>query len=200
MKLNIGDNSFDVKVASDDSNRQRGLKGVNGKTIPKGSGLVLKYDKPQKVPITMKDVSFPLDLIFIKDNKVVSSKQAHPGSDDIDIGTEVDHVLEVKLGEGGKIKIGDNVSWTGSIEGNSVQMAEGGIVPEGKAHLLDEDGKVQMNLQDDERVFSRIHTKQLYDLSKKGETATHYRAVGRAMVRMLDKQNTQKQETTGDGG
>lgn len=196
MKLSIGDNSFDVKVASTDAQRKQGLKRVDGNTIPKGSGLVLKYDKAQNVPITMKDMIFPLDLVYIHDGKVVATKQANPGDDDIDINTPVDNVLELKMGEGGKIKIGDEVSWVGTRDGNTIQMADGGLTPEGDYHLLNEDGKVQMNLEGVERVFSRIHTKQLYDLSKKAESPANYRAIGRAMLRMLNKQNTQQQQYT----
>ena len=196
MKLNIGDNSFSVKVADTDDRRQNGLKRVKGDTIPKGSGLVLKYDKAQNVPITMKDMTFPLDLVFIKNGKVVTTKQAKPGDKDIDIGSPVDHVLEVKMGEGGKIKKGDIVSWVGSIEGDTVTMADGGLTPEKDLQLLDEDGKIQMNLDGVERVFSRIHTKQLYDLSKKGKDSINHRAIGRAMVRMLNEQNTQQQQYT----
>lgn len=196
MKLNIGDNSFSVKVAKTDAMRKAGLKGVKGETIPKQAGLVLKYDEAQNVPITMQGVSFPLDLVFIKDNKVVGTRQAKPGDPDIDIGSPVDHVLELKMGDGGKIKRGDTVSWTGSREGNKISMADGGLTPEGDFQLLDEDGKVQMNLDGVERVFSRIHTKQLYDLSKEAKDPKHYRAIGRAMLRMLDKQNTQEQQYT----
>lgn len=194
MKLNIGEDTFTVKIASTDKQRQSGLKRVNGGTIPKNAGLVLKYEEARNVPITMDGMSFPLDLVFIKNNKVVALKQAKPGDPDVDIKKDVDHVLELKMGEGGKIKIGDEVSWTGSRENGVIQMADGGIAPEGDLHLLDEDGQVQMNMKGTERIFSRIHTKQLYDLSKKGNDPNNYRAIGRAILRMLDKQNTQEEQ------
>jgi hypothetical protein len=71
-------------------------------------------------------------------------------------------------------------------------MVEGGLVPEGELHVLDEDGKIQMNVAGNERVFSRIHTKQLYNLAVKAQEPTDYRRLGRAMVRMITRQNTQK--------
>lgn len=191
MKLNVGDEQFIVKVASSDTARKRGLSGV--KSLPKGNGLVLKYDEPTSMKITIRGMNFPLDLIFIRDSKVIAVKKAKVWDPDISIEEPIDSVLEINLGEKGSIKTGDSVSWVGEkIKKDTIIMAEGGLVPEGDLHVLDEDGKVQMNVKGDERVFSRIHTKQLYNLAIKAKEPSDYKRLGRAMVRMITRQNTQK--------
>jgi len=191
MKLNIGNEQFTVKVASYDITRKRGLSGI--KSLPKGNGLVLKYDVPTSMTVTMRGMNFPLELIFIKDYKVIAIKKAKTWDPDIDIGEPVDMVLEINLGDKGSIKVGNEVSWVGEkIDKDTIIMAEGGIIPEGELHVLDENGKVQMNVKGNERVFSRIHTKQLHNLSVNASTPTDFKRIGRAMVRMINKQNIQK--------
>jgi len=192
MKLNIGNETFTVKVASTDASRRRGLSGINEESLPDDSGLVLKYEQPTNIIITMKGMKFPLDLIFINDGKVIAIKKARVSSADIDIGKPVTAVLEVKLGCKGSVSVGDEVDWVGEKkEDGTIVMAEGGLTPEGDLHVLDDTGKVQMNVKGNERVFSRIHTTQLYDLVIDAETPADFRAVGRAMVRMINKQDTQ---------
>lgn len=192
MKLNIGKETFTVKVASTDASRRRGLSGINEESLPDDSGLVLKYSEPTSMTVTMSGMKFPLDLIFINDGKVIAVKKARVGAADIDIGKPVSDVLEVKLGCKGSVSVGDSVEWIGEKkEDGTIVMAEGGLTPEGDLHVLDDTGKVQMNVKGNERVFSRIHTAQLYDLAIDAETPADFRAVGRAMVRMINKQDTQ---------
>ncbi len=192
MKLSIGKETFTVKVASTDTSRKKGLAGINETSLPDGAGLVLKYSEPTSMTITMVGMLFPLDLIFINDDKVIAIKKGRVGAPDIDIGKPITSVLEIKLGSKGNIKVGDIVSWIGEKkEDGTIEMADGGLAPKGDLHVLDDTGKVQMNVKGDERVFSRIHTAQLYDLAVDAETPADFRAIGRAMVRMINKQDTQ---------
>lgn len=191
MKLKIGEEIFTVKVASSDAGRRKGLSGI--KSMPKGAGLVLKYDTPTEMNITMKGMNFPLDLIFIKDNKVTAIKKGKIWDTAIPSGGPIDMVLEINAGEKGSIKVGNEISWVGEKKDDStIVMAEGGVAPKGEMHVLDEDGKVQMNVKGNERVFSRIHTAQLHHLCKNATTPAQFKAIGRAMVRMINKQNSQK--------
>jgi uncharacterized membrane protein (UPF0127 family) len=198
MKLKIGEKHYSVKVADNDSKRKRGLSGVKASTMPKNSGLVLKYDEEVVVPITMDKMKFPLDIVFMKGGKVVDVRQGNPGDPMIDIKKPVDSVLELKYGEGGSIKVGDSVSWIGSKKGNKIKDTGSGVEKEGSYHVLDEDGNNQVNLHGSERVYSRIHTKQLYDLSVKAKSDNDFKSIGRAMMRILNKQDTQEQETVKD--
>ena len=191
MKLNVGNEQFTVKVASSDASRKRGLSGL--KSLPNGHGLVLKYDKPTFMTVTMRGMNFPLSLIFVRDSTVIAIKKANTWDQDIDIGKAIDFVLEINKGDEGSIKIGNDVSWVGEkTENDTIIMAEGGITPDGNLHVLDEDGKVQMNVEGNERVFSRIHTRQLYNLSLNASEPADFRRIGRAMVRMINKQDNQK--------
>lgn len=203
MKLKIGDITFEVKIANSEKSRQEGLLNVSADSIPKNAGLVLKYDTARQVPITMKGMKYPLDLVFMKEGKVQAVKQAHPEDDNIRINDVSDSVLEIKLGEGGKIKKGDLVEWVGTKdENNVIEMAPGGeLIVKDTLHIVDANGKNQFNVSGNERIFSRIHTNQLYNLAKQADKYKenrHYAAVGRAMVRMINKQNTQKPQYTDD--
>jgi len=195
MKLNVGKETFNVKVASTDASRKKGLSGISEASLPDDAGLVLKYDTPTDMVITMVGMSFPLDLIFINDDKVIDVRKGRVGGADINIGKPITCVLEVKLGTKGSVKIGDTVDWIGEKkEDGTIVMADGGLTPEGNLHVLDDTGKIQMNVKGNERVFSRIHTEQLVDLATDAESQADFRAIGRAMVRMINRQNSQDQQ------
>ena len=51
-----------------------------------------------------------------------------------------------------------------------------------------------MAMEGGERIFSRIHTKELLDLVKKTPTVENLVALGRKMVDIIKKQGTQKPE------
>jgi len=206
MKLKVGDKEFKVKVASTPETRKKGLLGVKSGSMPKDAGLVLKFEQATPVTITMVGMKFPIDIVFIREltgyttvlkvQKVVS---AEPDQKDININDVSNLVLEVPQGAASGIEPGDVVEWTGEKkEDGTIQMAEGGIAPaEGAMHVLDENGKVQTNIQGDERIFSRKHTKRLCDLAEvahKSKSNNDYKKLGMAMMRMIDKQDTQEQE------
>lgn len=190
MKLRIGEKIFQVKKATTETARKKGLKRV--KSMPKGAGLLLVLDEPRIVPITMEDCLFPLDLIFIKDNEVVNMKTAPVGSDDISSDVEVDSILEVNEGDTAGITVGSEVVNVGTKTDEGIVETEQ-TLGEGM-HVLDEDGNVQVSIKGDERVFSRQHTHQLITLALQADASQDdidYKKVGRAMVRMIDKQDTQ---------
>lgn len=196
MKLKIGSESFRVKIASTEASRRKGLKGV--KTMPKDAGLVLKFDKADRVPITMEGMEIPIDIVFIKDNKVQKVKSAKPGDKDVTHSEPSDQILEINLKGGGKLKRGMSVETVGEVkEDGTIEYQEGGSLKGDDVHVLDQQGNVQMKAKGDERIFSRKHTQQLYDLSSKAfksKEAKDYKSVGRAMVRMLKQHETQAPE------
>ena len=82
--------------------------------IPSGKGMLLKFGKDNPTKIWMKNVKQPLDIIYIKDDKVVDMfKNAMPDLGDgiFDSIAEVicDMVLELPAGDIDKfnIKTGD---------------------------------------------------------------------------------------------
>jgi hypothetical protein len=139
----------------------------------------------------MSDMKFPLDLVFIRDGKVVKVTSAQNGDPDVKPGVLYDDVLEVNFGDASSIKKGDEVTTVGEKkEDGTVEMVEGDIPAEGARHVLDEDGKVQANLLGEERIFSRKDTAKLMKLAKEKK----YKAIGKAVVAMIHRQDTQEPE------
>ena len=196
MKLKIGKKQFEAYVANDDTSRAQGLKGI--KQIPKGKGLLLKWDEPVQAPITMDGVDIPLGLVFAHGGKVQEVREAKVGQPDIMIKDASDMVFEVNMEELKDIKKGDEISLIGTKqEGGIIDFIEDGVPAEGNLHILDDKGVVQGNLKGNERVFSRIHTRQLYGLARKieGEPQDKYfKALGKTILNMINKQDTQTPE------
>lgn len=196
MKLKVGKKQFDVHVANDDASRTQGLKGI--KKVPKGKGLLLKWDEPIQASITMDGVDVPLGLIFAHGGKVQEVREAKVGQPDIMIKEPSDMVFEANMEELKDIKKGDEISLIGTKqEGGIIDFIEDGVRAEGNLHILDDKGVVQGNLKGNERVFSRPHTKQLYNLARKIEGQPedkYFKALGKAVFNMITKQDAQVPE------
>lgn len=198
MKLKINDKEFSVKVADTDERRTTGLRSLS--SLPGEAGLVLKYDTPTRVPITMKGMKFPLGVVHILDGEVQNVVTGDPDQEkDIEIDHDSDSVLEVNVEDVNGIKIGDKVEWVGvKQKGGTIDFVPGEVEPnEGDLHLLNDKGQVLANIKGNERVFSRKDTGNLLAKSMRAsetQTDEHYAALGRTFVRIINKQDTQKQE------
>lgn len=114
-EVTIKDATFSVEIAKTDEERQLGLSGR--KSLETEKGMLFLFDKPGNYSFWMKNMHFPLDLIFIKDSTVVSvSENAQPAKENenpplLFPGAEVNKVLEVNAGQAKKygIKKGDSV-------------------------------------------------------------------------------------------
>src|SRR5574337_781809 len=102
-----------VELARTPEEQVRGLSGRPG--LKPGYGMLFVYDRPHPVSIWMKDMRFPLDIIWIRGGRIVAiEKHAPPLSSD---GPEriytatADLVLEVPAGftDRQKIRVGDSV-------------------------------------------------------------------------------------------
>lgn len=203
MKLTVGKKIFKVKVATTPEDQKKGLLGVKPGSMPKDAGLVLKYEIATPITITMKGMKFPIDVVFMRDKLVQKVVPAQPDQEDININDVSTCVLEVPLGSADGIKKGDIVEWGGEKQKDgTIEMAEGGAVAvKGAMHVLDENGKVQSNIEGDERIFSRKHTERLISLAETADVSkadNDYKKLGMAMMQMIDKQDTQEQEYTKD--
>lgn len=111
--LKIGNVEFTVEIADTAIARAQGLSGRN--KICETCGMLFVFDKPQIQNFWMKDMGFPLDMIFIRDNKVVEIVPNVPipvAMQDIPrviSSEESDKVLEVNAGfsKENSIQIGD---------------------------------------------------------------------------------------------
>jgi uncharacterized membrane protein (UPF0127 family) len=114
-----GVHAFDVKLATNDAERERGLMFV--KELPEGQGMLFDFKTDQPVAFWMHNTYISLDMIFIRGDGTIAhiAENARPMSDAlIPSGSPVRAVLEVIAGTAQKlgIKPGDRVS--GSIFGH----------------------------------------------------------------------------------
>jgi len=111
MEDGIGDvngHSISLEIEESPEGLQRGL--MHREEFPSGNGMLLKFGKDSPANIWMKNVNFPLDVIYIQDGKVVDMfKNAKPdmgdGLFDHIKGVMCDMVLELPAGDADKYKI-----------------------------------------------------------------------------------------------
>lgn len=108
--LQIGNAQVAVEVRDTEAGRSQGLSGRE--KLAEDEGMLFVFDQPGIYGFWMKEMKFPLDFIWIKDNLVMEVTE-NVGVDRTDIRPKeaVDKVLEVNSGWAGKqgIKIGDAV-------------------------------------------------------------------------------------------
>jgi len=102
-----------VELARSVHEKMRGLSGRP--TLKAGHGMLFVYEQPQPIGIWMKDMRFALDILWIRDNRIVHMEQHAPpltgvGPERVYTAT-ADLVLEVPAGFAGqqKIRLGDLV-------------------------------------------------------------------------------------------
>ncbi|MBI2599965.1 DUF192 domain-containing protein [Candidatus Daviesbacteria bacterium] len=116
--LQINNMILKVEVADTPTKRSKGLGGRT--SLPQDQGMLFIFDKADKYPFWMKGLSFPLDFVWIKDDKVVdilpNIPPPVPNQKDTDLPVysakvEIDKVLEINGGMAQKlnIQVGDSV-------------------------------------------------------------------------------------------
>ncbi len=69
--------SIDVYIADEDSERQKGLGGID--ELPENTGMYFIYNSARVREYWMLDVEYPIDIIWLHNNKVVYlTKSAQP--------------------------------------------------------------------------------------------------------------------------
>jgi len=107
---------FRVELARTSKEQTQGLSGRG--SLSGDTGMLFLFDKPSYRSFWMKGMKFPLDIIFILNNKVVAVyENLPPASEDSNppqYGSDIiaDSVLEINAWESAKnnIKIGETVS------------------------------------------------------------------------------------------
>jgi uncharacterized protein len=108
-QVTVNDKTFKVLVAKTDQEKQIGLS--NKKNLPQNEGMLFLFANPGFYSFWMKEMEFPIDIIYIKGDKVTTIiKNAQPPSDNENLTTfqpkkESDKVLEVNAGDADKYKI-----------------------------------------------------------------------------------------------
>ena len=117
-ELVINDQKLKVEIADTQDKRSKGLGGRE--SLATDSGMLFIFPKPDKYPFWMKGLKFPLDFIYIREDKVIdflpNIQPPSAGATDESLPIylpreEVDKVLEVASGtiEKLNIKVGDKI-------------------------------------------------------------------------------------------
>ncbi|MCX6811844.1 MAG: DUF192 domain-containing protein [Candidatus Berkelbacteria bacterium] len=114
-QVQIGGQEIHAEVADNEELRMKGLSGRE--SLGNNDGMLFVFEKPDIYPFWMKDMNFAVDIIWIKDKKIVDIvKDAEPPSVagktiSYTPKAEADIVLETVAGfcEENGVKIGDEV-------------------------------------------------------------------------------------------
>ncbi len=68
--VTINNHKFDLSVAKSDKEKQVGLS--DKKSLSENSGMIFTFDKPDYYPFWMRNMHFPIDILFIANNKIVT--------------------------------------------------------------------------------------------------------------------------------
>ncbi|OGE64769.1 hypothetical protein A3I48_00120 [Candidatus Daviesbacteria bacterium RIFCSPLOWO2_02_FULL_36_7] len=115
-QLLIASTKLKVEIADTQSKRSKGLGGRQ--SLATEAGMLFIFDNTGKHPFWMKGLTFPLDFVWIKGDKVVDISPnvapPTPGQQDASLPIyqskeDVDKVLEINAGtiQGLDIKVGD---------------------------------------------------------------------------------------------
>ena len=66
----IGKQTYKTTIATSDKDKQIGLSGKT--TLSQDEGMLFSFEKPDYYAFWMKEMKFPIDIIFIKDSKIVT--------------------------------------------------------------------------------------------------------------------------------
>lgn len=69
-KAVINSQTFNLLLAKTDKEKRIGLS--EKKSLPENSGMLFVFEKPDYYSFWMKEMQFPIDIIFIKENKIVT--------------------------------------------------------------------------------------------------------------------------------
>lgn len=111
--IKIGNASLSAEFAVTNAERQKGLSGRD--SLMPGGGLLFVFGEPGRYPFWMKDMKFPIDIIWIAENKKVADISANisPATypQNFFPRSPVKYVLEVNAfwAENNKIKLDDDL-------------------------------------------------------------------------------------------
>lgn len=111
-QVTINKITFYVSVAKTQTQQEKGLAGRD--SMPQNEGMIFLFEKPDYYGFWMVGMKFPLDMVFIKNDKIVEIFTNVPVKNPNSVENPkemVDKVLEINAGLSKKynFKIGDNV-------------------------------------------------------------------------------------------
>lgn len=121
IQARIGNKNYLLDIADNFWKRNRGLS--RRKSLPKNRGMLFVFSQPGIYEFCMAEMNFPLDFIWLKDNRVIALRQNVPptsktqleieDSEVITISKSFNKVIELNAGEIGKsgIDVGNKISF-----------------------------------------------------------------------------------------
>jgi hypothetical protein len=120
-KVKINNTEIEVEIADTPEKRTKGLSGRD--SLDQNKGMLFVFPKGSNATFWMKDMKFDLDIIWIRDSKIVKidkkAKAPKAGTPDNKLTLyhsegPIDYVLEANSGFSDKnnIKVGDKVELT----------------------------------------------------------------------------------------
>ena len=120
VQFKVGENVFSADVAENPITRARGLSGRD--SMARDAAMLFIFPVPWRYSFWMKDMKFPLDMIWIRKGRVadITSGMPVPAPRQslftlpaFKPTTAVDAALEINAGLAGElsIRIGDKVEW-----------------------------------------------------------------------------------------
>ena len=114
--VRIAGQNIKVELASTPVEKTKGLSGRS--ELQEGEGMLFVFSAPGRYPFWMKDMNFPIDIIWLSEDMevVYIKKDARPELYPEIYGSDIDskYVLEVVAGFSEKynLKVGDRVEFT----------------------------------------------------------------------------------------
>lgn len=174
MNIIIGGVVVNCDVASTPEQKKKGLQGVVN--LDDNKGMIFINPSDEEISMWMDKTFIKLDIIFINSfNKIIKIVNRNPNNRHLST-SKAKYVLELKGGfcKKNNVTVGDVVIFN---EENSLI-------------LYDESGNKQMNMQGEERIFSRISTKKILELVNKKDLLQ----LGKYVVKEVNAQNKRKPE------
>ena len=183
IRIKIHNKEYKVKEATTPEEKAKGLQGID--KLTEDEGMLFYFDPPQDVQFWMKDVSIPLDIVFIDDDEeVIKVQEGIPNDETFIEAPDVAYVLEVNANSG--IQVGDELELDDEEEDKGPVMK-----------VLAQDGSDQYALWGGERIFSRKNTKILIKKAKKANSTQDikdYKALGKYIFKCIKIQDTRDPE------
>ncbi|MBI2577969.1 MAG: DUF192 domain-containing protein [Candidatus Wildermuthbacteria bacterium] len=107
VKMRIGNTAITAEVADDPGERERGLSGKG--SLKEGEGMLFVFEEPGLYSFWMKDMKFPIDIIWLNSQKQVVHIASNVSPDSYPQSfvskTSALYVLEVSAGFTGRHNI-----------------------------------------------------------------------------------------------
>ncbi len=109
VSVRIGDQTFDSEVASTSKAREQGLS--DRASICRTCSMMFTFDTPGQYRFWMKGMLFPLDLVWVRDGKVVHIERNVPADAKgvMFPGADATEVIETNARALSSVSVGDTV-------------------------------------------------------------------------------------------